>query len=256
MVSHQDHICWGKADPNHHPHELQVCRLSAAYPRSQRPAITGISFSIHCGHTLAVMGPNGAGKSTLLNVLAGMMPIADGQVLWDGRPLHDTRREVAWLPQRSMVDHSFPITVRRLVEMGRYPALGCWRSIGEHDVSIVDKALRTLQIEALQHRQIAELSGGQLQRAFLARALAQEAHILLLDEPFTGLDDPGVRALGILLGELAREGRLVVASYHDVKSASEYFDDTLLLNREQLAFGKSAEVLSSHNLNRAYGAVH
>lgn len=255
MVNCRDHVCWGAADPNHHPHELLVRRLSATYARAERPAISGISFSIHCGHTLAIMGPNGAGKSTLLNVLAGIMPPDEGEVLWDGHPLHNTRREVAWLPQRSEMDLSFPITVRELVEMGRYPALGAWGSMGEHDVNMVNKALHTLEIDSLQRRQIAELSGGQLQRAFLARALAQEAHILLLDEPFTGLDAPGAHSLGLLLGELAHEGRLVIASYHDISNASQYFDSVLLLHCEQRAYGRSAETLAPQNINRAYGAV-
>ena len=252
MVNHHDHVCWGAANPNHHPHELQVRGLSASYSSRIRPALVGLNFSIHCGHTLALVGPNGAGKSTLLNVLAGIMPPTGGEALWDGKPLHCTRREVAWLPQRSQVDLSFPITVRELVEMGRYPSLGPWRSTGEHDALIVDKALHTLRITELQQRQISELSGGQLQRAFLARALAQEAHILLLDEPFTGLDAPGTSELGTLLGELAHEGRLVIASYHDVEHAARYFDYALLLHREQVAFGPCAQTLTPENLHRAY----
>ncbi len=253
MVSPEDHICWGAANPNHHPHELQVRELSAAYPRAAQPTLDRLHFSIHCGHTLAVMGPNGAGKSTLLNVLAGLMGTMNGEVLWDGRALHHTRREVAWLPQRSQVDLSFPITVRELVEMGRYPALGPWRAAGEHDALMVDKAMHTLHIADLQRRQIRELSGGQLQRVFLARALAQEAHILLLDEPFTGLDAPGAGALGELLGELAHEGRLVIASYHDVDHAASYFDYALLLRKgKQMGFGPCAQTLTRENLQCTY----
>ncbi len=253
MVNNKDHICWGAANPNHLPHELRVRGLCATYPRAAQPTLAKLNFSIHCGHTLAVMGPNGAGKSTLLNVLAGLMSSTNGKVLWDGKALHQTRREVAWLPQRNQVDLSFPITVRELVEMGRYPALGPWRAAGEHDATIVDKAMRTLSIADLQQRQILELSGGQLQRVFLARALAQEAHILLLDEPFTGLDAPGANALGKLLGELAHEGRLVIASYHDVDHAACYFDYALLLREgKQIDFGPCTQILTRNNLQSTY----
>ncbi len=250
MVTPDEHICWGAAPRHHHPHELLVRDLCADYGGHR--VLRHVNFSMHCGHSLAVMGPNGAGKSTLINALAGIMPTSRGEVLWDGRPLHKSRHELAWLPQRSQIDRSFPITVRELVEQGRYPALGPWRAFGKHDDEMVHKALRTLGLENLQHRQIGELSGGQLQRAFIARALAQEAHILLLDEPFTGLDAPGAHALGELLGELAHEGRLVVVCYHDVSTAARYFDFALLLRSKQLAFGPCAQVLCEQNLSRAY----
>lgn len=254
MVSEHEHICWG--GENHHHgcrHELAVQGVCAAYGRMS--ALSGISFSIHCGHTLALMGANGAGKSTLLNVLAGLLKPTQGSVLWNGRPLHETRHEIAYMPQRSEVDWAFPITVRELVEMGRYPAVGLWRKPGAHDAEIVDKALESMQLVDLQRRQIGALSGGQQQRAFLARALAQEAHILLLDEPFTGLDVPGAESLGELLRSLAHEGRLVIASYHDVAHAPTLFDRTLLLKREMLAYGETAAVLTPENLTHAFGRV-
>lgn len=253
MVTHDtDHICWGGANHHHHcRHALAVCGVGVCYHRVQ--ALREVSFEIVCGHTLALMGANGAGKSTLLNVLAGLLTPEQGQVLWNGRPLHDTRREIAYMPQRSEVDWAFPMTVRELVEMGRYPSVGMWRRPKAHDEEIVQKALASLQLEPLQHRQISELSGGQQQRAFLARALAQEAHILLLDEPFTGLDVPGAESLAELLRSLAHEGRLVIASYHDVANAPRLFDKVLLLKQEVLAFGSAAEVLTPENLNRAFG---
>lgn len=253
MVTPDDHICWGAAPRYHHPHELLVRNLCAGYGFPNRSVLRNLSFNLSCGHSLALMGPNGAGKSTLINVLAGIIPKTSGDVLWDGCPLHKTRRELAWLPQRSQVDLSFPITVRELVEQGRYPSLGPWRPFGKHDSEMVDKALRTLGLSDLQHRQISELSGGQLQRAFIARALAQEAHILLLDEPFTGLDAPGAHALGLLLGELAHEGRLVIVSYHDVTTAARYFDYALLLCEGQPIIGPCSQVLNKQNLSRTYG---
>lgn len=253
MVNEHDHICWGASHESHHDcrHELAVRGLCAAYRGVQ--ALCDITFSIHCGHTLALMGANGAGKSTLISILAGLLKPTAGSTLWNGLPLRDNRREIAWVPQRSEVDWSFPITVRHLVEMGRYPALGLWKSSGEHDEQIVDKALASMGLESLQHRQISELSGGQQQRAFLARALAQEAHILLLDEPFTGLDVPGSEALGALLKALAQEGRLVICSYHDIAHAPILFDKVLLLKRKMIAYGDAEQTLSSHHLQLAFG---
>ena len=169
------------------------------------------------------------------------------------QPLHDTPGEIAYLPQRSDVDWSFPITVRALVEMGRYPSLGLWKKFGRHDRDIVEKSLNALGMESLADRQISELSGGQQQRAFLARALAQEAHVLLLDEPFTGLDAPACQSLGRLLDSLAAEGRLVIASHHDLNTAADIFDTILLMNRELVAFGPPEEVLAPARIRETYG---
>lgn len=253
MVSEHDHICWGGENAHHMGcrHELEVRGLYASYAPGE-PALCDINFRTHCGHTLALMGANGAGKSTLLNVLAGLLRPTQGQVLWNGHPLHDTRHEIAYMPQRNEVDWAFPITVRQLVEMGRFPAIGLWRKPSSHDAQIVDKALESMKLEDLQQRQIGQLSGGQQQRAFLARALAQEAHILLLDEPFTGLDVPGAESLGALLQSLAQEGRLVIASYHDIEHAPMLFDKVLLLKRCMLAYGDTRSVLTPQNITQAY----
>ncbi|MEI3567100.1 MAG: iron chelate uptake ABC transporter family permease subunit [Akkermansia muciniphila] len=212
----RDHICWGAHASHPDRHRLEVDSLSVYY--GSLLALNGISFSITCGHTLALMGPNGAGKSTLIKALAGLIRPDSGKILWNGRPLHDTPGEIAYLPQRSDVDWSFPITVRALVEMGRYPSLGLWKKFGRHDRDIVEKSLHALGMESMADRQISELSGGQQQRAFLARALAQEAHVLLLDEPFTGLDAPRQPVPGKAAG-FPGGGR---ASGHRLPSRLEY----------------------------------
>ncbi len=250
------HICWGGDHSHHHHggHELQVQQLSACY--GDVVALQDISFRLHCGHTLALTGPNGAGKSTLIHLLAGLHKPASGSILWNNTPLHQTRHEIAFMPQRSEVDWRFPITVRELVEMGRFPAIGNWGALGKHDREIVDKALESLHLTHLQKRQIGALSGGQQQRAFLARALAQEAHILLLDEPFTGLDVPGMESLGELLQSLAAEGRLIIASHHDLTSAPRIFSHCLLINRTLIDFGKTTDVLNPQNLLTAFGKQH
>ncbi len=248
-----DHICWGGGHQHPCRHQLEAQQLAVRYGRHE--ALRGISFSSCCGRTLALIGPNGAGKSTLLHVLAGLHPPATGRVLWNGAPLCGLRHEIAFMPQRTEVDWKFPITVRQLVEMGRYPALGAWKTPRQHDTDIVDKALEALGLTPLQERQIGTLSGGQQQRTFLARAMAQEAHILLLDEPFTGLDVPGMESLAALLRSLAAEGRLIIASHHDLNTAASIFDETLLLNRELLAFGSTADVLTPPNLRRAFDTL-
>lgn len=249
-----DHICWGGHSHHEEKHRLRVENLCVYY--GDFPALTNIDFSITCGHTVALMGPNGAGKSTLIKSLAGLMKPESGNILWNGRPLRETPGEIAYLPQRSDVDWSFPITVRGMVETGRYPALGLWKKFALHDREIVEKSLHVLGLEDLAERQISELSGGQQQRAFLARALAQEAHVLLLDEPFTGLDAPACESLGHLLDALAGEGRLVIASHHDLHTASDIFDTVLLLNRDLIAFGPSAEMLVPELIRETYNQNH
>lgn len=233
-----------------HHHELVVTDLSVHYRRVL--ALEQVSFATSCGNRVALIGPNGAGKSTLLKAIAGLVPRTAGTIRWRGTPVKKWSREFAYLPQREEVDWSFPITVRGLVEMGRYPQTGWWRKFTDADRDAVDKALDSLELTGLQHRQIRELSGGQQQRAFLARALAQEAHVLLLDEPFTGLDRNASRLLADLLGNLSREGRLVIASHHDIDSAPRLFDEALVLHTRQLAFGPVTDTLTPERVARTF----
>ncbi len=225
-----------------HHHELVIEGVSVAY--RDILALDGVSFATSCGNRVALVGPNGAGKSTLLKAIAGLVPQRVGKILWRGSSVKKWSREFAYLPQREEIDWSFPITVRGLVEMGRYPQVGWWRKFSTADNEAVDAALESLNLTDLQHRQIRELSGGQQQRTFLARALAQEAHVLLLDEPFTGLDRNASILLGDLLAKLAEEGRLIIASHHDLGSASLLFDEVLVLNTQQVGFGPVESVLT------------
>lgn len=225
-----------------HHHELVIEGLSACY--RDILALDRVSMATSCGNRVALIGPNGAGKSTLLKAIAGLVPRSLGEIRWRGTAVKKWSREFAYLPQREEIDWSFPITVRGLVEMGRYPQTGWWRKFSEEDKRAVDAALDSLNLNELQDRQIRELSGGQQQRAFLARAIAQEAHVLLLDEPFTGLDRNAALLLGALLEKLAGEGRLIIASHHDLASAPSLFDEVLVLNTQQVAFGAIADVLT------------
>ncbi len=247
MIDHVHHDCCAH---HHHHHELVVENLSVAYRKIL--ALDSVSFATSCGTRVALIGPNGAGKSTLLKTIAGLLPRQSGSILWRGAPVKKWSREFAYLPQREEVDWSFPITVRGLVEMGRYPQTGWWRRYQPSDALAVDQALQALDLEALQHRQIRELSGGQQQRTFLARAVAQEAHVLLLDEPFTGLDRNASLRLGALLEKLATEGRLIIASHHDLATAPLLFNEALLLDQKSLAFGPIEDVLQKQLVDQAF----
>lgn len=231
-------------------HELVIENVTVHY--RQVLALDKVSLATSCGNRVALIGPNGAGKSTLLKAIAGLVPRASGKILWRGTAVKKWSREFAYLPQREEVDWSFPITVRGLVEMGRYPQTGWWRKFSPADSAAVDLALDSLGLTDLQQRQIRELSGGQQQRAFLARALAQEAHVLLLDEPFTGLDRNASQLLGALLAKLAQQGRLVIASHHDLNTVPPLFDEALVLATRPLAFGPVAEILTPELIDRTF----
>lgn len=249
------HICWGGGHRHPEKHDLVVKNLSACYAKVE--ALTQISFAAQCGQTLALIGPNGAGKSTLIKVLAGLhTPMRGADITWEGMPLKNMPHEIAYLPQHSEINWNFPITVRGLVEIGRYPSLGTWGKFSKHDQEIVQKSLNALELQDLADRQISSLSGGQKQRCFLARALAQEAHILLLDEPFTGLDLPSSQTLGKLMKSLASEGRLIICSHHDLASVPDLYTNVMLLNRELFACGKTADVLNPANLQLCFPSSH
>lgn len=246
-VSETNHECC--AHHGHH-HELVINQLSVFYRRVM--ALENISLATSCGNRVALIGPNGAGKSTLLKAIAGLVPRSSGNIQWRGTTVKKWSREFAYLPQREEVDWSFPITVRGLVEMGRYPQTGWWRPFSQSDTTAVDCAIDSLNLNDLQQRQIRELSGGQQQRAFLARAMAQDAHVLLLDEPFTGLDRNASHLLADLLEKLSHEGRLIIASHHDLNTASQLFDEVLVLATRQLAFGPVAEILTPQLIAKTF----
>jgi ABC-type Mn2+/Zn2+ transport system ATPase subunit len=231
-------------------HELKVENLTVSYHRI--PALHHLNFTVGCGRSVALLGPNGAGKSTLLKTLAGLVPKETGQISFHGQIVRGPTRDLAYLPQREQIDWDFPTTVRGIVEMGRYLRLGWWRRYTEKDDKAVDEAINAMQLKALECRQINALSGGQQQRAFLARALAQEAHVVLLDEPFTGLDRPTQESLKQLLRVLRDRGKLMIASHHDLNTVADLFDDVIMINGELIASGPARETLTEENLARTY----
>jgi ABC-type Mn2+/Zn2+ transport system ATPase subunit len=234
-----------------HHHELQVEGLTVRYHKVD--ALRDVSFSTSCGACVALIGPNGAGKSSLLKAIAGLLPVAAGSIRWRGTKVARWSREIAYLPQRENVDWQFPITVRGVVRMGRFPQAGWWRPFSKTDESAICRAIDLMGLRDLENRQISQLSGGQQQRVFLARALAQEAHVLLLDEPFTGLDRPSKAALAENLRHLTEEGRLVIASHHDMDTVRGIYDEVLLLRRRAVAFGPVADVFTEEKLDETFG---
>jgi ABC-type Mn2+/Zn2+ transport system ATPase subunit len=205
------------------------------------------------GSRVAIVGPNGAGKSTLFKALVGLLPLRSGRILIHGRPLGQHKDCVAYVPQREEVDWRFPVTVADVVMMGRYKRQGWFGRPSAADRTAVRRCLEQLGIADLAGRSIGELSGGQQQRVFLARALAQEPHILLLDEPFTGVDATTQEATLALLDALRDQGVTTLVSTHDLSLAAQRFDRVLLLNREMVAFGPPAEALSVEHIQRAFG---
>ncbi len=233
-----------------HSHALKIADLTVSYARI--PALHHVRFEVRCGMCVALLGPNGAGKTTLLKTLAGLVQRESGTIHFHGREVRGATPDIAYLPQRGQIDWDFPTTVRGLVEMGRYLRLGWWRSYGADDQRAVEAAITSMNLESLQDRQISALSGGQQQRGFLARALAQEAHVLLLDEPFTGLDKPNQDNLKATLRRLREQGKLLLVSHHDLATVPEIFDQVIMLNGELIAAGPTEETFTKENIERAY----
>jgi len=219
-----------------------------------KPALSGVTLDITRGLRLAVLGPNGAGKSTLFKAILGLLPLRAGHILIHGEPPRRRGTQVAYVPQREDIDLRFPVTVRDVVTMGRYGHLGLFRRAGRTDRLAVQQALRRLGILNLADEPIGELSGGQMQRAFLARALAQEADILLLDEPFTGVDAMTEAAIYTLLDDLKAHGITVLLATHDLDKALSHFDDLLLVNGTVIACGCSEDVFKPELLRRVFGS--
>jgi ABC-type Mn2+/Zn2+ transport system ATPase subunit len=233
-----------------HDHALKIADLTVSYRRI--PALHHIGFEVRCGQCVGLIGPNGAGKTTLLKTLAGLVGRETGTIHFHGREVRGATPDIAYLPQRGQIDWDFPTTVRGLVEMGRYLRLGWWRKYGDADAAAVDAAVAAMSLEPLQDRQISALSGGQQQRAFLARALAQEAHVFLLDEPFAGLDKPNQDNLRTTFRALRQQGKLLLVSHHDLATVPVIFDQVVLLNGELIAAGPTAEAFTEANIQRAY----
>jgi manganese/zinc/iron transport system ATP- binding protein len=232
---------------------LEVHDLTVAY--RTKPVLWDVDLSIPEGHLVAVVGPNGAGKSTLLKAVVGIVKPITGWVQVYGGPYSQRRSWVGYVPQRESVDWDFPTSALDVVMMGLYGRVGWFRRPSREHRAIAMRCLEQVGIPELAERQISQLSGGQQQRVFLARALAQEARLYLMDEPFAGVDATTERAVLELLQNLRREGRTVIAVHHDLQTVAEYFDWVVLLNLRLVAAGPTATTFTSENLQRTYGGT-
>lgn len=212
-----------------------------------------IDFTISEGKSVGVIGPNGAGKSTLLKVLLNLIPKDKGEITILGSTLKEVRKRIAYVPQRSTIDWDFPITVKDTVLIGTYPTIGLLKRPGRKEKELALKCLEKVDMVEFKNRQIGELSGGQQQRVFLARALAQQADLFLLDEPFVGIDATSEEMIVNILKELRDEGKTIIVVHHDLNKAEKYFDELLLLNKELIAKGSVKEVFTPKMISKAYG---
>lgn len=238
---------------NSPPPAIDVADMTAVY--QEKPVLWDVDVTVPSGVLMAIVGPNGAGKTTLIKCILGLIEPVSGQVLVQGRPYRERRSAVAYVPQRGSVDWDFPTNVLDVVEMGQYGALGWIRRPGRKERDKAMESLDKVGMASFAGRQIRQLSGGQQQRVFLARALAQEAEIYLMDEPFQGVDAITERAIIEILRELRATGKTVVAVHHDLQTVSEYFDWVTLLNVRQIACGPVDEVFTDENLRLTYGGL-
>ena len=225
--------------------------------RNGHTALRNASFEIPTGTITALVGVNGAGKSTLFKAIMGFVPAAKGEITVLGMPVKDALRQnvVAYVPQSEEVDWSFPVLVEDVVMMGRYGHMGFLRRPKQMDHEAVTSALERVDMIDFRHRQIGELSGGQRKRVFLARALAQEGKVILLDEPFTGVDVQTEDAIIALLREMRDEGRVMLVSTHNLGSVPEFCDRTVLVKETVLAYGPTETTFTHNNLELAFGGV-
>ncbi|MCS7237825.1 MAG: metal ABC transporter ATP-binding protein [Thermoguttaceae bacterium] len=230
---------------------VEIHDLTVVYHR--KPVLWDVDVSVPEGRLVGIVGPNGAGKSTLIKAALGLVPLVSGQVWFYGRPLRESRHLVGYVPQREAIDWDFPVTVMDVVLMGTYGRLGWVRRPGKAERKLAEDCLRAVGMEQFADRQIRQLSGGQQQRVFLARALAQQAKIYFLDEPFVGVDAATERAIVTLLQQLREEGKTVLVVHHDLQTVREYFDFVILLNMRLIAAGETAQVFTPENLRKAYG---
>lgn len=230
---------------------LSVHAMTVSYQR--KPVLWDVDYDAPVGRLIAIVGPNGAGKSTLIKACLGMVPRAAGQVEFWGKPYRRAVGRVGYVPQRESVDWEFPVSALDVACMGRYRRIGWLRPVSRAHKRAAMACLDRVGMAPLAHRQISQLSGGQQQRTFLARALAQEADLYMLDEPFAGVDAATERAIIGVLRSLRDEGKTVIVVHHDLETVRAYFDHVIFLNMRVVAAGPIDAVFTQENLRRTYG---
>ncbi|MCB0820661.1 MAG: metal ABC transporter ATP-binding protein, partial [Bacteroidetes bacterium] len=218
----------------------------------KKPVLWNIDFELPVGEIIGIMGPNGAGKSTLVKAILGLVPINSGYSRVFGKPYNEVRGRVSYIPQRQTVDWDFPATVKEVVTMGRFQQRGLFGRLSADDQRIVNESLEKVGMLAFAERQISQLSGGQQQRVFIARALAQQADLYLLDEPFVGVDASTESAIIEMIREMRKAGKTIVVVHHDLHTAPEYFSWIVLLNASLIGAGPLEEVFTDANLRSTY----
>ncbi len=238
--------------PEHSPQSpLAIHAMTVAYDR--KPVLWDVDYDAPPNRLIAIVGPNGAGKSTLIKACLGLVPRASGQVEFWGEPYRTARARIGYVPQRESVDWDFPVSALDVVCMGRYRKIGWCRPVSRAHKHVALDCLERVGIRDFAKRQISQLSGGQQQRVFLARALAQEADLYFMDEPFAGVDAATERAIVGVLRDLRDAGKSVIVVHHDLQTVPEYFDDVILLNMRVVASGPVAQVFTTDNLHKTYG---
>lgn len=230
---------------------ISIKGLSVSY--GKKIVLTNIFLDLEPGNVYGVIGPNGAGKSTLFKAILGLVELNSGHILVNGEPPISQRKNIVYVPQKDDVDWDFPATVMDIVLMGRYPHKKLLQWLDKKDDTVAMDALREVGIEHLKDRQIGELSGGQQQRVFLARALCQAAGILMLDEPFVGVDITTEEKIIGILRKLADEDKVMLVVHHDLSTVRSYFDKVILINQRLIACGDTETTFTEENIAKAYG---
>lgn len=230
---------------------IEIHNLTVSYHR--RPVLWDIDFSIPEGKLVGIVGPNGSGKTTLLKSIMGLVPHDSGYVQLFGQPLDAVRSRISYVPQRESVDWDFPINVEQVVRMGRYRKGRLLRRLTREDKRLAREALEQVGMAAFADRQISQLSGGQQQRVFIARSLAQQADLYLMDEPFAGVDAASEEAILTLLQKMKQAGKTVVIVHHDLQTARTFFDWMVLLNTRMIGAGPTEAIFTEEYLKQAYG---
>lgn len=230
---------------------LELHNLTVTY--QNKPAIWNVDYTIPEQEIVGIVGPNGSGKTTMIKSIMGLVSPSSGYVEIYGKPLQEVRHRIAYVPQRSTVDWDFPISVLDVVMMGRYTPKKLFRRSTGHDQEIAMQALQKVKMEPFRKRQISQLSGGQQQRVFLARALAMEADLFLLDEPLAGVDAATENVIMELLREMKGQGKTILVVHHDLQTVQKYFSWLILMNTRMIASGPLEEVFTLDNLKDTYG---
>lgn len=232
---------------------LSIQNLNVAY--NGRTVLRNVYLDLELGFSYGIMGPNGAGKSTLFKAILGLIPCNSGTIEFRSKPIKSMRTSMAYIPQRSEIDWTFPCSVYDVVLMGRFNKHSVWARLQAEDKLKAEEAMHQLGIIDLRHRQIGALSGGQQQRVFLARALCQEADLLFLDEPFVGVDVNTEQKIVEIMQLLRQQGKTLLVVHHDLSTCTQYFDKLILVNERIIAAGAAEKVFNKENLSIAYGGT-